>query len=786
MQTSAGIAAFGFAKRAAAQTHNLLASTWTAKWIGVPGAPPYDYGVYHFRKTIELPAKPARFIVHASGDNRYQLFVNGRRVAWGPARGDLFHWQYETVDLAPYLEAGKNVLSAIVWNMGEWAPEAQITLRSGFVLQGGSKAEEIADTNATWKCDRSGAYSPLPVTHGEMRGYFVAGPGDRVDASQYAWNWSEQSFDDASWKNAVVVAPAAGRDATDVHSRWMLVPRTIPMMEETPERLRAVRKAIGIAAPKQFPAVAEPVTVPPHTKAALLLDQTYLTTGYPEIVVSGGKQAVVTLRYAESLVKVNGRAFDKGDRNEVEGKEFIGYRDVFVADGGTRRTFRPLWWRTWRYVELSVETQDDPLTIDDLRGTFTAYPFERKAKLEAAGAPEVAKILDVGWRTARLCAHETYMDCPYYEQLQYGGDTRVQSLLSVFNSGDTRLMRTGIDLINDSRQSDGCTMSRYPTRLQQYIPAWTLWWVGMVHDYWWYADDVPFLKQMLPGVRAVLSFFEARQKQNGSLGPLPWWRNFDWVEGWRNGDAPQESDGSSAPFDLLLLLAYRWAADLEQAVGLAPLSEVYRTRERQLRKTAQDLYWDAGRQLYADTPKKDKFSHHSNTLAVLGDVITGDAAGKLMLKTLSEPGLAQSALFFRFYVHLALRKAGEGDRYLDQLGDWRDMLNRNLTTFAETADRPGRSSRSDCHAWSASPNIEMFRTVLGVDSAAPAFSKVRVEPHLGSLTRVTGSVPHPKGAIEVALGTQRRNPRGADLFTARSDRRVRVAAARSPAVEERT
>jgi hypothetical protein len=126
-------------------------------------------------------------------------------------------------------------------------------------------------------------------------------------------------------------------------------------------------------------------------------------------------------------------------------------------------------------------------------------------------------------------------------------------------------------------------MSRYPTRLQQYIPAWTLWWVGMVHDYWWYADDVPFLKQMLPGVRAVLSFFEARQKENGSLGPLPWWRNFDWVEGWRNGDAPQESDGSSAPFDLLLLLAYGWAADLEQAVGLAPLSEVYRTRERQLR-----------------------------------------------------------------------------------------------------------------------------------------------------------------------------------------------------------
>jgi alpha-L-rhamnosidase len=297
-------------------------------------------------------------------------------------------------------------------------------------------------------------------------------------------------------------------------------------------------------------------------------------------------------------------------------------------------------------------------------------------------------------------------------------------------------------------------MSRYPTRLQQYIPAWTLWWVGMVHDYWWYVDDHAFVKQMLPGVRAVLSFFERHQKSNGSLGPLPWWRNFDWVEGWPGGDAPQEIDGSSAPFDLLLVLAYRWAADLEQALGFAPMGEVYRARERQLRKTSQELYWDSARQLYADTPKKEKFSQHSNTLAVLADVATGDAARSLMLKTLSEPGLAQSAFFFRFYVHLALRKAGLGDLYLDQLGDWREMLMRNLTTFAERADYPGRSARSDCHAWSASPNIEIFRTVLGIDSAAPAFGKVLVQPNLGDLTRVDGSVPHAKGPIDVALERQ--------------------------------
>jgi hypothetical protein len=105
-------------------------------------------------------------------------------------------------------------------------------------------------------------------------------------------------------------------------------------------------------------------------------------------------------------------------------------------------------------------------------------------------------------------------------------------------------------------------------------------------------------------------------------------------------------------------------------------------------------------------------------------------------------------------MNLALVKVGEGDSYLDQLGDWRDMLARGLTTFAETIDLPNSPSRSDCHAWSASPNIEIFRTVLGVDSAAPGFSRVVVRPHLNKLKFVSGSVPHPKGKVEVLLEPQ--------------------------------
>src|ERR1035438_9620858 len=176
-------AAVGVATQALVHAQSLLRDRWSAQWIAVPEAPETDYGVYYFRRAIELAARPERFVVHASGDNRYQLFVNGQRVAWGPARGDLFHWRYETVDIAGFLQPGKNVLAAVVWNFGEYAPEAQITLETGFLLQGDGDGERVADTGPSWKCAHNLAYTPAVVTSDAVRGFYAVGPGDRENAA---------------------------------------------------------------------------------------------------------------------------------------------------------------------------------------------------------------------------------------------------------------------------------------------------------------------------------------------------------------------------------------------------------------------------------------------------------------------------------------------------------------------------------------------------------------------------------------------------------------------------
>ncbi|MGA2740429.1 MAG: alpha-L-rhamnosidase C-terminal domain-containing protein [Bryobacteraceae bacterium] len=713
----------------------LLTRAWSAHWISVPGAPPFDYGVYHFRRTFDLAAAPSSFLIHATADNRYKLYVNGELVSLGPARGDVHHWRYESVDISRHLKSGKNVLAAVVWNFGELAPEAQITAQTGFLLQGDGAAERIVDTGKQWKCVGDPAYSPAPREPEMSRFYYVAGPGDQVVSKLYPWGWEQPGFDDSSWRDAEVDSPGSPRDAQDGPNRWMLVPRSIPPMELTPQPITVLRSGN----PSH--------EIPPHTKTTLLFDQTFLTTGYPQLTVSGGRDAKIEMGYAESLWLSGFR--EKGNRNEIEGKQFVGVYDIFIADGGRRRRFDPLWWRTWRYLQLSIETQDQPLTIDDLHGVYTGYPFERKARFEA-GSAEIQKILDTGWRTARLCAHETYMDCPYYEQLQYAGDTRVQALVSLYMTGDGRLMRNAIELLDSSRSAEGATYSRAPSRLQQYIPPFSLWWIGMLRDYWMYQDDPAFVARMLPGVRAVLWFFAAHLQPGGSRGSLahlPWWNFVDWTKEWDGGVPPALNGANSAPLDLQLLLAYQWAAEMEATLGNKALAEEDRQAAARLRDSARQLYWDAGRRLFADTPDKHEYSQQANALAVLAGVTEGAEARDLIDRVAGDQSLVQCSIYFRHYLHSAMNKAGAGDRYLDMLGPWRGMLDRGLTTWAETSD----PTRSDCHAWGASPNYELFRTVLGIDSAAPAFARVTIRPFLGKLTHVSGAIPHPKGEMAVTL-----------------------------------
>ena len=161
-----------------------------------PAAPGNAFGVFHFRRVLELAAQPARFVVHVSADNRYRLFVNGQQVSSGPQRSDLMHWRYETVDLAPHLRAGRNVLAALVWNWGAERPVAQFSRRTAFLLQGDSEREAVVNTGPEWKVFSQRRLRADPGRGPAAGGYYASPPGESVDGAATRGAGSRTDFAD--------------------------------------------------------------------------------------------------------------------------------------------------------------------------------------------------------------------------------------------------------------------------------------------------------------------------------------------------------------------------------------------------------------------------------------------------------------------------------------------------------------------------------------------------------------------------------------------------------------
>lgn len=726
---------------------DILQKRWQAFWLTVPNESTDGYGVYLFRKSVELDSKPATFIVHVSADNRYKLFINEKLVSLGPARGDLSHWNFEIVDIASYLRAGKNILAAQVWNEGDWKPEAQISFRTGFILQGATAKEAPANTNDTWKCVRDSSYAPLRFN---ARSYYVAGAGEIRTMAEHPTLWQSENFEDKNWSKAKQIfngLPKTILGPFGTTNGWMLVPSAIPQMELKDERLtNLVSSEGGVVMPSGFPGRKADIPIPAKTSVNIILDQTHLTNAYPNLFFSGGKNATISLSYAETMYT---KFPVKGNRNETKGMQFFGRTDSLISDGTNDQQFTSLTFRTYRYVQLKIVTKDEPLVIKDFYGTFTGYPFELKAST-SWGNEEMTKILNIGWRTARLCAVETYMDCPYYEQLQYIGDGRIQALISLYNSGDDRLVKNALNLMDFSRQPEGVTLSRHPSYTPQYIPTFSLWYIGMLHDYSRYGSDTGFVKSKIGGTRQILEYFKHYQQADGSLKNVPQWMFTDWVDNnkeWKAGVGPMSADGTSAMLDLQLLWAYELAADMETKSGMPAMAAQYQKSIAQLKKTIVEKYWNKEKKLFADRPEKDIFSQHTNSLAILSGVVAKENMPALAKQLLNNSNLAPASIYFKYYLHQALIKAGLGNDYLKWLDKWRENIKMGLTTWAETSDLS--TTRSDCHAWGASPNIEFYRTVLGIDSDGPGFSKVKIEPHLGEITNIGGGIPHPQGTVSV-------------------------------------
>jgi alpha-L-rhamnosidase len=580
-------------------------------------------------------------------------------------------------------------------------------LRTAFLVDAD---ESDVGTPGRWEVARVEGWTFGRWSAGMTNFYVEVGPEERLDAGKVPDVRRVPWLESLGWREPVTLIEARPRGSR-WESLWALVPRSLPPMEYR-RRMVPARTAEGAVMAASWQRT---------------LDFGELLCAYPRFELHGPPGTAVEIAYDEALwlPQREGGAYGlqriKGVRGDVAGKESIGYADrVVLGPGGA--VFEPLWWRTFRYMTLRA-AEEIEVRVEIFE---TGYPYSVESSFEADD-PAVAPIWEAGVRTVRRCAGEGYFDCPYYEQLQYVADTRIQAMIHAYLSRDRALARNAAEQFAWSIGVSGLTQSRYPNRTAQYIPGFSLWYLLFLEDRLRY-DPEPSIPVTLGQIDGILEAFEATSTD---AERAQHWVFMDWTPGWPYGQPP---GGAGAVESRLLLELARLAA---------------RALRRHLRGEVDgscmggpppDLVFEPTTGLVRT--EAGGASEHAEALVRL----LGRAAGAEVIpwpdeKVLEQARAARASLYFRHYVDQAQLPAD----YLAHLDPWRRMLALGLTTFAETEE----PARSDCHGWSAHPLLGFFQIVAGVTSAANGWARARVEPRPGRLRRFDARIAHPLGELRV-------------------------------------
>jgi len=737
--------------------HWIKRGEWPAKWVGHPSVKGTDPAVTAYRKRFTLE-KRTKLRIHVSADERYELFLDGERIGRGPQRGDRENWHFESHDLD--LPAGEHVFVARTWWLGADGPSpyAQHTVRPAFLLASEGVDEKLLNTGQTkWECKQITGYQFLKPG-------MAWGTGAKVHiiGTEFPWGFEKGQGDD--WLPAVTVEPAANASvANEIPPIWLLRPADLPPMLEDFKNVGEARhveavsteetRQIAVKSSNHVMTQAElwnrllsgkgSVTIGANQTWRIIVDLGNYYCGFPEIVTSGGRGSKLRILWAEALYE-KPEGGPKGNRDTIEGKYFLGTGDTFEPDGGAQRQFTTLWWEAGRYLEVLVSTDSQPLTIERFGIRETHYPYEFTMKFQCAD-PRLEEVIPIAKRVLEMCSHETYMDCPYYEQLQYVGDVRLQVLTTYVLTADDRLPRKAIRQFDESRRISGITQSRYPSRVMQVIPPFSLWWIAMVHDYAMWRDDMDFVHDRMPGVRAVIDAFRRWVNSDDLIeGPVGW--NFmDWVPSWGSGIPPDGDYGISGVINRQFVLVLGLAAELEEMIGETELAERNRKLQYRIKKACDQAFWHEERGMYADDLAKTRFSEHTQCLTLLAGSVDDTRRPRIIQGLLHDPDIERTTIYFTHYLFETYRLIGRMDRFFERMGLWFDLKRLGFKTTLEHPE----PSRSDCHAWGAHPIYHYFASVLGIRPVEPGFRKVRIEPQLWPLTWAKGRLPHPRGFITV-------------------------------------
>ena len=546
----------------------------------------------YFRCEAEAP-EGARLTADISASSRYRLWVNGKPALSGPCKGDERRQYYETVELTDLLVPGRNVFCAQVLYNDPNTAEIQTDERAAvygvmgvaaghrLAVEGdifdkdGAAAGTVTTGRADWRVwlDNSFYLKSSDVT------CYLGAVTEEIDFSKMPAHWKERGYDGSGWTQAEpadTVLPTNALFSAGVQPKFRIREREIPLLYEKEDSFvrdfsRVDGKAAGLLEKGS-------ITVEPGEGLELILDAGVLKNGYPRYVFQGGRGGEIAITYFE---KFGGPGCDLR-RTDYENGEVSGLTDTVHLAGG-EICYEPFWVRTFRFVRVRVQAKEEAVTMLAPCFRRTGYPLETGSRVRSS-APWVGRLWDICVRTLGNCMLETYMDCPYYEQLQFAMDTRLEALFTYALSNDFRLARKALIDFHYGMQPEGLTAGKYPSAYLQVLSTFSQHYIYMLWEYYWQTGDRETVRICRGDVDRILDYFDGKIGEDGLVGRLEFWEFVDWQPDWAEfaGTPRALRQGPSAIINLMYAYALGCGSSLFAATGRKGLAEEYAGRCRSL------------------------------------------------------------------------------------------------------------------------------------------------------------------------------------------------------------
>ena len=706
-------------------------------WIGVEHPAPAGRFAF-FRLDAAIPQE-IKLTAQITASAHYRLWINGEPVCSGPCMGDQYVWYYDEVDLTPYLQPGINRFAAQVLCVDpaaavDWGQENTSLIRlivpdhrHRFALSAKAGDVDISTGKADWRVwvDGNTRLKTDKITE------FLGAYSEETDYRETPPDW--KLSDCSAWSRVIrleSVEPDNYYPSVGITKRYMLQPRPIPMLFERKEAfIREIMTDTGLLQKGT-------VEIPPNSVFEAVLDAGQVKVTHPSFHVSGGDGAELEITYFEKFRK-NGESFRRDDWQKGE---IIGIRDRVMLNGQDIR-YEPFFVRTFRFVRIRLAAGDAGATVYAPAFRRTGYPLTEDSKISSS-ASWVHDLWRMCAETLQNCMLSTYMDCPYYEQLQYIMDTRLQVLFHLTLSHDTRMARKALEDFHRSILPSGLLPGKYPTAYLQVISTFSLHYIFMVWEFYAHTGDASVLRAYRADCDRILTYFENHLTERSLMGHPGFWPFVDWQPAWgENAGVPTAlKEGESTILSLMYAYALEQAAKINEHSGRIAMAAEYRARKDNVCTAVQSLCWDEQRQMYREGPAFDQFTQHAQAWAVLCGI--GDE--RCVRAAAESPDVLPVTFSTSNEWFRALEQTGLYAEFgKESLQPWIDLIALDCKTCPETPV----NSRSENHAWSAQPMLELIRGIAGIRQEGVGWEKVMITPCLMDLTDLRGSLATPKGDI---------------------------------------